>query len=337
MKSLVTGATGLVGSSLVRELLKNNTEVKALVREKSDTRTIDGLDIERVKGDIRDGEAMKVALKGCNIFYQNAGLYVENAPKKEYFDINVEGTKTALNAALQQGIEKVVYTSSVAAVGYAGQRGKLADEKTRFNWGNSGSPYYISKYQGEQAALEFCKKGLPLVVVNPTMIFGDLDIKPTPSGQVILDFLNGKLPGYFGGGINIVDADDVARGIILAVQKGRIGERYILGGTNLSYKELFDMVAEIAGIKPITQKFSRNTLITMARLMKFISFFTRKPPAMDLVQMRILADQDIYYDCSKAIKELGYQTTPIKTTLTKAINWFQKNGYVTAKPKSLHE
>jgi dihydroflavonol-4-reductase len=166
------------------------------------------------------------------------------------------------------------------------------------------------------------------------MIFGDRDIKPTPSGQVILDFLNGKLPGYFGGGINIVDADDVARGIIVAAQKGRIGERYILGGTNLSYKELFDMVAEIAGIKPITQKFSRSTLITMACLMKFISFFTRKPPAMNPVDMRILVNQDLFYDCSKAMNEPGYQTTPIKTTFEKAINWFQKNGYVKVNAKA---
>lgn len=331
MKSLVTGATGLLGSSLVRELLRNNTEVRVMVREKSDTRTIDGLDLERVKGDIRNGESMKEALKGCNIFYQNAGLYVDHAPAKEYFDINVEGTKTALNAALEQGVEKVVYTSSVAAVGYAGQPGKLADEKTQFNWGNSGMPYYISKYQGEQSALEFCKKGLPLVVVNPTGMIGDRDIKPTPTGQIILNFLNGKLPGYFGGGFNFVDADDVARGIILAAQKGRIGERYILGGTNLSYKEMFDMVAEIAGIKPINQKFSRNTLIAMAYLMKFISFFTRKPPEMDPLEMRILADRDHFYDCSKATKELGYQSTPIKTAFEKAINWFQKNGYVIAK------
>jgi len=333
MKSLVTGATGLLGSSLVRELLKNNSEVKVLVCEKSDTRTIDGLDVERVKGDIRDGEAMKAALKSCNIFYQNAGLYVENAPKKEYFDINVEGTKTALNAALQQGVEKVVYTSSVAAVGYAGQPGKMADEKPQFNWGNSGSPYYISKYQGEQAALVFRKKGLPLVVVNPTFIIGDRDVKPTPSGHVILDFLNGKMPGYFGGGINMVDADDVARGMILAAQKGRIGERYILGGTNLNYKEFFDMVAEIAGTKPITKKFSRNTIMAMARLMKLISFFTRKPPGMDLVDMRILVDQDLFYDCSKAIKELGMPHTPIRTTIEKAVNWFRKNGYVKVNAK----
>jgi dihydroflavonol-4-reductase len=331
MKTLVTGATGLVGSNLVRKLLNNNTEVKVLVREKSDTRNIDGLDIERVYGDIRDHESMKAALQGCNVLYQTAGLYVSHAPQKLFFDINVEGTKTALTAALQKGVEKVVHTSSIVAIGHPGQNGKLADEQTEFTWEKTGSPYIFSKYQGEQAAREFIIKGLPLVIVNPAGVIGVHDIKPTPSGQNILSFLNGKLPGYFGGGINMVDAEDVAQGHILAAQKGKIGERYILGGTNLLFKELFDMIAEVAGIPPLRRKFSRSTMMAMAYLSQALSVFTRKPPMVSVIDVRMMVEKELYYDSSKAIRELGYQPTPIKTTLQKTVNWFRENGYVKAK------
>jgi dihydroflavonol-4-reductase len=328
MKTLVTGATGLVGSALVRELLNRNTEVKVLVREKSETRNLDGLDIEKVNGDIRDADSMKAALKGCNVFYQAAGLYVSYAPRQMFFDINVEGVKTALNAALQQGVEKVIHTSSVAAIGSSGQKGKLADENTQFNKIKSGNAYIISKYQGEQAAMDFFHKGLPVVIVNPTGIIGVRDIKPTPTGQNIVNTLNGKTPGYFGGGINFVDAEDVARGHILAAQKGKVGERYILGGVNITYKEFFDLTTQIAGLPPITKKYSRNMIMMMAYCMKFISMITRKPPMMDPANLRFLVDQEAYFDISKAVKELGYQPIDLKITLEKTIKWFRENGYV---------
>ena len=331
MKTLVTGATGLVGSSLVRLLLNQNIEVKVIVREKSDTRNIDGLDIERVPGDIRDEASMKAALKGCNIFYQTAGLYVSNAPKKLYFDINLEGSKTALKAALEQGVEKVVYTSSIAAVGSSGQTGVLANENNKYNFDKIGSPYIDSKYQGEQAALEFFRKGLPVVIVNPTGVIGVRDIKPTPTGQSILMALKGEMFGYFGGGINMVDAEDVARGHILAARKGRHGERYILGGENVTFKELYKMVTEMGGVQPPKRKFSRNSLMMMAWFLKIVSGITRKPPMISVTDVRLMVEKELYYDCSKAVNELGYLPIPLKTTLQKTVNWFRENGYVKKK------
>ncbi len=327
MKVLVTGATGLIGSSLVRELLNDNVEVKVMVRENSDTRNIDGLDVEKAYGDIRDSESVKAALQGCDTFYQAAALYVLWTPdSKVLYDINVEGTKIALNAALEHGIEKVVYTSSIAAVGSSGPN-KMANEDIEFNLWNTGDHYIRSKYLGEVEAKKFCDKGLPLVIVNPAGVIGVRDIKPTPSGQVILDVLNKKMPMYMDGGMNFVDVEDVARGHILAAQKGKIGERYILGNENLSLKDFFILIGEVSGVKPPRLKVPYSAAIAMAYLYQFGSKITRKPPAITPPGVR-LASKYTYYDVSKAVNELGFSQTPIKTTVEKAVNWFKENGYV---------
>jgi len=327
MKVLVTGATGLIGSSLVRELLNDNVEVKVLVRENSDTRNIDGLDVEKAYGDIRDSESVKAALQGCDTFYQAAALYVFWTPdSKVLYDINVEGTKIALTAALEQGIEKVVYTSSIAAVGSSGSN-KLANEDTEFNLWNTGDHYIRSKYLGEVEAKKFCDKGLPVVIVNPAVVIGVRDIKPTPSGQIILDVLNKKMPAYMDGGMNFVDVEDVARGHILAAQKGRIGERYILGNENLTLEDFFALIGEVSGVKPPRFKVPYSVAIAMAYMYQFASKITRKPPAITPPGVRV-ASKYTYYDVTKAVNELGFPQTPIKTTIEKAVNWFKDNGYV---------
>ncbi len=327
MKTLVTGATGLIGSSLVRELLNDNIEVKVMVRENSDTRNIDGLDVEKAYGDIRDGESVKAALQGCDTFYQAAALYVLWTPdSKVLYDINVEGTKIALNAALEQGIEKVVYTSSIAAIGSSGPN-KLANEDTEFNLWNTGDHYIRSKYLGEVEAKKFCDKGLPVVIVNPTGVTGVRDIKPTPTGKIILDVLNKKMPAYVDGGTNIVDVEDVARGHILAAQKGRIGERYVLGNENLSLKDFFGLIGEVSGVQPPRFKIPYSAAIAMAYMYKFGSNITHKPPVLTPPGVRF-ASKYTYYDVSKAVNELGLPQTPVKTTIEKAVNWFRENGYV---------
>lgn len=327
MKTLVTGATGLIGSSLVRELLNDNIEVKVMVRENSDTRNIDGLDVEKAYGDIRDGESVKAALQGCDTFYQAAALYVFwTTDSKVIYDINVEGTKIALNAALEQGIEKVVYTSSIAAIGSSGPN-MLANEDTEFNLWNTGDHYIRSKYLGEVEAKKFCDKGLPVVIVNPTGVTGVRDIKPTPTGKIILDVLNKKMPAYVDGGMNIVDVEDVARGHILAAQKGRIGERYILGNENLSLKDFFGLIGEVSGVQPPRLKLPYSAAIAMAYMYKFGSNITHKPPVLTPPSVRF-ASKYTYYDVSKAVNELGLPQTPVKTTIEKAINWFRENGYV---------
>ena len=327
MKTLVTGATGFVGSSLVRELIKDGVEVKVVVREKSDTRNIDGLDVERVQGDIRDGESMKAALKGCDTFYQTAALFSFWVPdNKVFYDINVEGTKTALNAALDQGVEKVVYTSTFVAVGCYGAD-KPANEDVEFNLWNTGDHYTRSKYLGEVEAKKFCEKGLPLVIVNPTEVIGVRDIKPTPSGQIILNVVNKKMPGYVHWGMNLVDVEDVTRGHILAAKKGRVGERYILGNENLSMEDYCGLIAKVAGVEPPKMRLPYLLALMLGYGYQLVSSITKNPPILTAPMVRFCRKY-AYFDCSKAVNELGMPQTPIRETIEKAVNWFRENGYV---------
>lgn len=328
MKTLVTGANGFMGSSIVRELLKGNVEVKAMVRENSDTRNIDDLDVERVYGDIRDGESVKAALQRCDTFYQTAALYAFWMPdNKLFYDVNVEGTKIALNAALEQGVEKVVYTSTIAAVGFYGAN-KLANEEVEYNLWDTGNHYSRSKYLGEVEAKKFCEKGLPLVIVNPAIVIGVRDIKPTPSGEMILNVLNRKMPGYVDAGTNFVDVEDVARGHILAAQKGSIGERYILGNENMSIQDYYDLIGEVAGIEPPRRKIPYSLTVMLSYGYQLVSNITGKPPLLTPSMVR-MGGKYGYFDCSKAVNELGMPQTPVRETIEKAINWFRENGYVT--------
>ncbi len=326
MKALVSGATGLVGSSVVRELLKDGIEVKVLVRKESNTKNIDGLALEKVYGDIRDKDSVKAALKGCRVFYQAAALYTSWAPdERVFYEINVEGTKNVLSAALEQGIEKVVYTSSIAALGYA-EDGRLANEETRFNMWN-WSPYFTTKHLAELEVIKFFEIGLPVVIVNPAVVIGVRDIKPTPSGEIILNILNRKMPGYVDTGMNFVDVEDVARGHILAAQKGKTGERYILGNENMTFKKFCDLVADVGGVKGPQRKFSRSMVISMAYLARVISAVNHKPPFMQMAMAKGIG-KNAYCDCSKAVKVLGMPQTPLRKTVEKAVKWFRDNGYV---------
>lgn len=327
MKSLVTGATGLIGSSIVRELLKDGKEVKVLVRKSSNTKNIDGLDFERAYGDIRDKESVKAALKGCDTFYQAAALYEFWGPKKkDYYDVNVEGTKSALQAALEQGVAKVVYTSSIAALGAHG-RERPANEEAQYNYPSGAPQYVLTKYLGQVEALKMVQKGLPVVVVNPAGVIGVRDIRPTPSGRIILDVLNKRTPGYMDGGTNYVDVEDVARGHVLAAQKGRVGEKYVLGNANMSLLEFYKLVSDVAGMQPPKLKFPYPAVLVTAYLYQLFATVTKKPPPVTPAAARI-ARMYAYFDSSKAVKELGFPQTPVRTTVEKAVNWFRENGYV---------
>ena len=327
MKTLVTGATGLVGSSLVRELLKGNTEVRVLIRKNSDIRNITDLDVEKVYGDIRDSEAVQAALKDCDILYHTAALYSFWMPSsKVFYDVNVEGVKTVLGAALQQGMKKVVYTSSIAAVGYYGAD-TPANEDVEFNLWGLGDHYTRSKHLAEIEVLKFYKQGLPLVIVNPSMVIGIRDIKPTPSGKLIIDVINKKMPGYIEGGVNVVDVEDVARGHILAAEKGKLGERYILSNENMTMSQFFGLIGEVSGVTPPKMKLPYSVAVILAYGYQFLSHLTRKQPVLTPAQVRI-GSSYAFFDCSKAVRELGYKQTPIKTTMEKAVTWFRDNGYV---------
>ncbi|MDD5311934.1 MAG: NAD-dependent epimerase/dehydratase family protein [Dehalococcoidia bacterium] len=326
MKACVTGATGFVGSALVRELLKDGKEVKVLIRKSSDTRSIDGLDVEKAYGDIRDKDSVKAALQGCDTLYQTAALYELWGPsRKDFYDVNVEGTKIALEAALEHGLEKVVYTSSVVTLGGHG-KDHPAKENAHFNVQKIAPLYYTTKYLGEIEALKMAQKGLPVVIVNPALVIGVRDIKPTPSGRIILDVINRRTPGYTDGGFNVVDVEDVARGHILAAQKGRVGEKYILGNANMSLLEFYELISDVSEIQFPRVKYPYPAVLCMTYLYQFIASITKKPPVLTPPTARV-NKLYWYFDSSKAIKELGLPQTSIRNTMEKAVNWFKEAGY----------
>ena len=326
MKKLVTGSTGFIGSAIARELLKDGEEVKVLIRTTSDTRNIDKLDVERVYGDIRDGDSMKKALGGCDTLYFTAAYFAHWAQDPNLlYNINVGGTKASLQAALEVGVEKVIYTSTNNAIAASGP--VPANEEKAFNYWESGDHYSMSKYIAENEARIFVTRGLPVVMVNPTLVIGINDIKPTPSGQMIIDVVKQKMPGYIDGGINIIDVEDVARGHILAAHKGRVGERYLLGNKNITVHDYLKLIADIAGVKPPSVKLPYRIALMLGHIFELVAFITQKPPVVTASEVRI-GKMTEWYDCSKAVNELGLPQTPIETTIRKAINWFEKNGYL---------
>jgi len=327
MKKLVTGSTGFIGSAIVRELIKDGEEVKVLIRQTSDTRNIDKLNVERVYGDIRDGDSMKRALKGCDTLYFTAAYFAHWAPDPELlYEVNVGGTKASLKAALEVGVEKVVYTSTNNAIASSGP--VPTNEEKAFDYWKAGDHYSMSKYIAENEARIFIMRGLPVVMVNPTLVIGTNDIKPSPSGQMIIDVVKQKMPGYIDGGINIIDVEDVARGHILAAKKGRIGERYLFGNENITVSNYFKLIADIAGVKPPTIKIPYNLALVLGYVFEFGAFITKKPPVVTASEVKI-GKMTEWYDCSKAVNELGLPQTPIHMTIKKALNWFRENGYLT--------
>jgi dihydroflavonol-4-reductase len=326
MKKLVTGSTGFIGSAITRELIKNGEEVKVLIRKTSDTRNIDNLEVEKVYGDIRDVDSMRSALKGCDTLFLTAAYFAHWAPDaKLLYEVNVGGTKASLQAALEADIEKVVYTSTNNAVAASGPI--PATEEKAFNYWESKDHYSMSKYIAENEARMFISKGLPLVIVNPTLVIGINDIKPTPSGQMIIDVVKKKMPGYIDGGINIIDVEDVAQGHILAVTKGKVGDRYLLGNRNVTVYEYLKLIADIAGVKAPAIKLPYKFALALGHIFELGSYITKKPPVVTASEVRI-GKMTEWYDCSKAVNELGLPQTPIETTIKKAINWFKENGYI---------
>jgi dihydroflavonol-4-reductase len=327
MKTLVTGATGFIGSTVVRELLKDGAEVRVTVRQDSDTRNIDGLDVERVLGDTRDRDSMKAALKGCDTLYHVAAYFAHWSLNKElFYQVNVEGTKNILEEALAQGLEKVVYTSTSNTIGSHGA-GNFVNEDAEFNGWETGDHYAISKYLAEIEARKIFDRGLPVVMVNPTLVIGGRDIKPTPSGKLIVDIVNRDMPGYIDGAINIIDVEDVARGHLLAAKKGRVGERYIFGNENVTVGDFFRLVAVTAGVKPPRLKLPYPVALLLAYAFHAQARVTKKPPIVSLSQVRI-GKMGEHFDNSKAVDELGLPLTPLMTTVKNTIDWFVENGYI---------
>ena len=330
MKTLVTGTTGFIGASLIRELIADGREVRVLVRPKADLSNIEDLEVEVVQGDLRDRDSLDDALTGCRALFHAAAYYsLWSRDRQAMYDIDVQGTRNILQAAHEADLEKIVYTSTVGCIGLWPD-GRPADEETPMDPALLCNDYKLSKYQAEQVALEFADGGLPVVIVNPSAPVGPRDIKPTPTGQLIVDFVTGKMPAYLDTGLNLIDVRDCARGHILAEQKGRVGERYILGNRNMSLREILLTLEKITGRPAPGIQMPYWVAYGAGWVCEIISdFITRKPPAIPLGGVK-MAKHKMYFDASKAVRELGLPQHSVEQALEDAVNWMRGRGIIPA-------
>ena len=326
MKALVTGATGFVGGAVARALVRAGVDVRVLIRSNSDFQNLSGLSVERVEGDLRNPASLQSALAGCHHLYHVAAHYALWAQDPAiFYDVNVTGTRNVLSAARLAGVERTVYCSTIGAIGLP-PGGGLGSEETPVSLDQMAGHYKRSKYLAEQEVLKFAHEGLPVVIVNPSAPVGAGDVRPTPTGQVIVDFMKGRMPAYIETGMNIVDVEDVAAGHLLAMEKGRQGERYILGCKNLMLREVFDILSGLTGVKAPSLRLPRWTVLPLAYANQWIANVTGHPPRIPLEGVK-MAKYKMHYDCRKAIRELGIPQTPPETALEKAVRWFRSHGY----------
>lgn len=326
MATLVTGATGFLGSHITRRLVERGDEVRILLRKTSNTINIEGLDVEKVYGDVTDIESVRKAMDGCDTLYHAAGLVsFKQADYDKMEEVNVKGTNNVFTAATEAGVKKAVYTSSVAAIGLK-PGGEPADEETPFDPSATDIEYIQSKYRAELEALKFVEKGLPLVIVNPSIVIGAGDVYVSTSG-IILWYCKRRLPGYTDGGINLVDAEDVAIGHLLAEEKGRVGEKYILSNRNITIKELFEVLEKVTGIPRPKLKIPYFLAYAGAYLAELVGISAPNYVAMDVDSIKG-SKYYWYFDNSKAVKELGFSPRPLEKTIGSTVNWFKENGYL---------
>lgn len=324
-RAAVTGATGFIGSAVVRQLLEQGRDVRCLVEPGADTRNLDGLDVEILPADVCDFAAMRAGLEGCDTLFHLAALYKIWLPDDEpMYRINVEGTTTTLLAAQAAKVRRVVYTSSVAAIGLVD--GGLADETTRFDLFPIANPYILSKWQSERVALRFAESGLPVVVVNPGFPFGPRDIAPTPTGGIVRALLEGKVPGRGAGGFCTIDVDDCARGHLLAEERGRVGERYILGGENITASDFFDLVCRVAGVRAPRVHFPAPLARAAGLAMElWADHVSHEAPFATYRGLRY-AQREAFFSNAKAKRELGLTIRPLEETVRRSVAWFQSEA-----------
>lgn len=327
MKTFVTGATGFIGASIVRELLNDGREVRVLVRSTSNLANLKGLDVEIWKGDLLDTSRLRQGLRGCDVLYHAAADYrLWTRNPDEMYRTNVGGTTAVLEAALEGNVSRVVYTSSVGTLGNPGD-GTSGTEDTHVSLSDMVGPYKKSKFLAEREAERFIARGLPLVIVNPSTPVGPWDVKPTPTGKIIVDFLKRKMPAYLDTGLNLIAVEECARGHILAEQKGHPGRKYILGNTNLSLREIFSMLQEITGIPAPKVRLPYVPVLMAAWLNEGFSRISGREPLIPLAGVRMAAHH-MYFDSTRAVQELGLPQTPVLEALERAVEWFRMNGYV---------
>jgi dihydroflavonol-4-reductase len=327
VKTFVTGATGFLGAHVARVLAGHGADLRLLVREKSNTSNIDGLNAERAIGDLREPATLERAISGCEtVFHVAADYRLWVRDPDQMFRSNVEGTRNLLEAARKAHVRRVVYTSSVATMGFTGN-GHPADETSPVSLADMIGPYKQSKFMAEQVALEAGRSGQDVVVVNPSTPVGEMDIKPTPSGRIVVDFLKQKFPAYVDTGLNLVDATECAGGHVLALERGRSGERYILAGENLTLKQLLDRLAAITGLPSPEVKVPHFVALGAAVVDEVVTgrILGREPRAtIDAVRM---GRKKMFVSSAKAERELGWKIVPVDAALRRAADWFRAKHY----------
>jgi len=327
LKAFVTGATGFLGSHVARVLADQGAALRLLVRPTSNLRNLEGLKAETATGDLRDAASLEKAMSGCDtVFHVAADYRLWVRDPAEMYRSNVEGTRAILEAARKNGVQRVVYTSSVATVGFTGN-GHPADEDSPVSLSDMIGPYKRSKFMAEQIALEAGRGGMQVVTVNPTTPIGEQDVKPTPTGRIVVDFLKRKFPAYVETGLNMVDVRECARGHIAALEKGRSGERYILGGEDLTLKQILDRLGKITGLPSPTVKLPYVFAFAAGVAGEAAGrIFGSEPRAtVDTVRM---GKKKMFASSAKAERELGWKIVPVEDALRRAVEWFQANGYV---------
>ena len=333
MNCFVTGASGFIGANLVHELVAREHKVKVLLRPGSDLRGLGGAEFEPVEGDLSDAARLKSAMRGCDwCFHVAASYHLWLRDYRPMYAANVEGTRNVIEAAAAAGCLRIVYTSTVGSIGLPQPvEGRIvpSDEATPVSESQMRNHYKLSKWQAEQVAIRMARDGLPVVIVNPSAPVGPRDLKPTPTGQVIVDFLNRRMPAYLDTGLNWVHVRDVAIGHILAAEKGCIGERYILGNAegNWTMQQTFAVLEELTGVPAPGFRIPYWVALGAAYADEALSSLTRRPPKAPLAGVR-MAKYKMYFSPAKAIRELGLPQTPPRQALADAVEWFRQNGYV---------
>lgn len=326
-KTLVTGGTGFVGRAVVEELLATGREVRVLARD-LDHPALAGLEVELALGDLRDPGSLAAAVRGCHRVFHVAADYRLWVPDPEVmYAVNVQGTKDLLAAATEAGVISLVFTSTVGTLGNPGD-GRPGNEETSVTLNDMVGHYKRSKFLTEQVVLEAARKGFPVVLVHPSAPVGPWDSRPTPTGQMIVDFVKGRMPAYLETGLNLVHVRDVAQGHLLAEEKGRMGEKYILGNQNLSLSQIFQELSEITAIPAPRVRLPFWPTLALAYLDEFwATYVSKKPPRVPIAAVK-MAKNFMYFDSSKAIRELGLPQTSVRQALQEAVNWFREQGYV---------
>ena len=329
MKTFITGATGFVGSAVLRRLLKEGHRVVALVRATSDKSNLAGLAVETVTGDLADPDSFAGALAGCDCVFHVAADYRLWVPKpSEMYECNVTGTRKLMLAALKTGVKRIVYTSSVATLGLNSD-GIPADESTPVRFSDMIGHYKRSKFLAEAEVKRLVEEqDLPAVIVNPSTPVGPRDIRPTPSGRVIIDAASGRIPAYVDTGLNLINVDDVAVGHLLALDRGKVGRRYILGGQNMTLREFLSQVAIIADQSPPKVRLPQSLVLPFAYFAEGWARLTDRGEPLITVDGVKLSKKKMYFSSERAMRELGFRPGPVEDALRDAVNWFRENNYL---------